>query len=146
MQKSIPKIFGQWIGQFKYGPEYEDFYGEIVTFSLMLEDMGDGVFQGKCFELEGVGATSDVAIIKGYIDEDSIHFVKEYSVHHLLEEDGSTSEFKFHAKPILTYDGQYNYRALMYQGHWELENNLGSTIHGDLLSFCTGTWEMSKCE
>ena len=145
MLVSIPAIYGQWLGHFKYGPEYGDLYGEVVTFSLVLEKLGNGQFQGKCYELEGIGVNSGVATVKGYIEDNLIHFVKEYPAYQQFEEDGSITEFKLPVKPILTYDGEYNFRAQLYKGHWELETNLGPTIHGDLLSFCTGTWEMSKC-
>jgi hypothetical protein len=145
MQTVVPKISGQWLGHFKYGPEYEDLYGEQVTFSLVLEDLGNGVFQGRCFELEGIGANSTVAIVKGYVENDFIHFVKEYPVDYYFEEDGSMVEYKLPAKPILIYDGQYHHAYKFYTGNWEIETNLGPTVHGDLLSFCTGTWQMSKC-
>ena len=104
------------------------------------------MFEGKCFELEGIGANSSAATVKGYTEDDFIHFVKEYPVDYQFEEDGSLTEYKLPAKPILTYDGQYNHSHKFYQGHWELDFNTGPTIHGDLLTFYTGTWEISKCK
>ena len=146
MQSSIPNISGQWLGHFKYGPEYGDLYGEKVEFSFVLENLEEGQFQGKCFELEGIGVNPNVALIKGYVDGNTIHFTKEYPVNYQFEDDGNISESKLTTKLILTYDGEYDYRIQAYVGKWELEANLGPTIHGDLLDICSGTWEMSKCK
>jgi hypothetical protein len=144
MRTTIPNITGQWLGHFKYGPEYGELYGESVSFSFILEELSEGQFQGKCYELEGVGCNSDVSVVKGYVDGDNIHFTKEYSTDFQIQEDGTVSKNTLSIKPILTYDGEYNFRTGLYTGQWELEINLGPTINGDLLDICTGTWEMSK--
>jgi hypothetical protein len=144
MNRTSVNISGQWLGYFQYGPEYGDLYGEKVTFSFVLENLNNDQFYGKCYELEGVGVNPQVSIINGYIEDDFINFVKEYPEHFGIEQDGSFVKQKFNSKPILTYTGQYNHRTQSYQGTWEIEINLGPTIHGDLLDLCTGTWEMSR--
>ena len=144
MRSRIPKISGQWLGHFKYGPEYGNLYGEVVNFSLVLDESYDGQFQGKCYELDGIGANDSVSFVKGYVLQNAIHFVKEYTKDYELSDDGTVKESGLHSKPILTYDGEFDYRINSYTGQWELEANLGPTINGDLLDICTGTWEMIK--
>ena len=146
MVKTKPQITGQWLGHFQYGPEYGDLYGEKVSFSITLEECAHGEFKGRCFELEGVGMNDTIAAVKGYLDGDIIHFVKEYPVDYKFEPDGSIKKLESASKPILFYDGQFDYRFNAYRGTWELEVNLGPSIHGDLLDICTGTWEMAKAE
>ena len=54
---------------FDYGPEYgPEFYGEKVTFSFIIQDLGGGQFNGKCIELDGLGMNPGIATISGYID------------------------------------------------------------------------------
>ena len=137
-------ISGQWLGHFEYGPEYDDLYGEKVLFSLVLESKGDGQFMGKGYDLEGIGIQPGPSTINGFLDGNLIHFVKEYPIHFSVNQDGSLLEEKFSMKPILTYDGEYNERTGIFTGTWEIEVNLGPTIHGDLLEFSTGKWEMTR--
>lgn len=82
--------------------------------------------------------------MKGYVLQNTIHFVKEYTKDYEFSDDGTVTESGLHCKPILTYDGEFDYRINSYTGQWELEANLGPTINGDLLDICTGTWEMIK--
>jgi hypothetical protein len=137
-------IIGQWLGYYKYGPEYGDLHGDKVSFSIIIDDLDNGQFQGRCHDLEGIGAIPDVASIKGYIEGNYIHFIKEYPFNYALNDDGSLIEEKLSTKPILTYTGEYNERTKSFQGTWEIEVTIGSTIQGDDLCIWTGTWEMSK--
>lgn len=146
MPIKIPRISGQWLGHFKYGPEYGDLHGEQVTFSLILDELSNGQFQGKCYELDGIGATDSVSFVKGYVQQNTIHFAKEYTKEYQIEEDGTTRESNLPNKSILTYDGEFDYRINSYVGQWELEANLGPTINGDLLDICKGTWEIKKVD
>lgn len=144
MYASSFSIAGQWLGQFEYGPEYGEFYGEKVTFSLVLDDLGNGRFVGKCYELEGVGASPEPAAIKGFTDGHSIHFAKEYQKHYGLEQDGTLVDMKYPADPILTYDGEYYQRTGSFSGTWELEIPLGSSPDGYEFELVSGKWEMSR--
>ena len=142
--KATLNMSGQWLGHFEYGPEYGDLYGEKVLFSLVLDDLGEGQFSGTGHDLEGIGIHPEVAIVRGYLEGNSIHFVKEYPGTYALDEEGNLVEFKSQIKPILTYDGEFNERTKAFSGTWEIEVNLGPTLQGDLLEFCTGKWEMSR--
>lgn len=137
-------IVGQWLGHYKYGPEYGDLYGDKVSFSIIIKDVADDQFQGKCHDLEGIGAVPGVATIKGYIEGSQIHFIKQYPIDYAIDDDGNLIEQNLSIKPILTYFGEYNERTKSFEGTWEIEVNLGPTIHGDYLNLLTGTWEMSK--
>ena len=144
MNQTILNMAGQWLGHFVYGPEYGALHGEKVLFSLVLQNLGEGQFEGRGYDLEGIGVQPGPAMIKGYIDGSSIHFTKEYPIHLGMEQDGSLIEEKHYMKPILTYDGEYNERTSTFSGTWEIEVNLGPTVQGDLLEFSTGKWEMNR--
>lgn len=144
MYTSSFSIAGQWLGLYEYGPEYGELYGEKVSFSLVLEDQGDGRFTGICHDLEGVGASPTSAVINGYTDGHFIHFTKEYSKHYGIEDDGTLVDVSFPVDPILTYDGEYHQRTGFFSGIWELEITRESTPQGDEIELVSGKWEMSK--
>ena len=144
MKTKPPNISGQWLGYFKYGPEYGDLHGEKVSFSLVLEELPDGQFRGRCYELEGVGVNNSDTFVNGYVQENAIHFLKEYTKDYDILDDRTLRETSLQGKPILTYDGEFDFRVNAYVGQWELEVNLGQTVKGDLLDILTGTWEITK--
>ena len=83
-------VEGQWYGYFSYGPDYgPELEGEKVVFSLLISLRGDGQFVGKCIELEGIGASREVSIIKGFVDGTSISFQKEYATYGTIDEQGN---------------------------------------------------------
>lgn len=82
-------LAGQWFGYFSYGPEYGDqLEGERVIFSLLIEQVFNNKFKGKCVELEGIGASTEVSFIEGYIENKFISFRKEYSNYFTIDEFG----------------------------------------------------------
>lgn len=135
-------IDGRWSGYFEYGPEYGDLEGKQVTFSLLLENLGDGQFQGKCVEHEGIGLNPEPATIKGFIEEDRINFIKEYSTNYEFDEGFNLAKSTIRPIPLLTYYGQFNSLENSFEGYWELETTTNAM--GDQVYICTGTWKITK--
>ncbi|RYZ23173.1 MAG: hypothetical protein EOO10_21190 [Chitinophagaceae bacterium] len=144
MLSTIPDISGQWLGRFTYGSEYGELSGKEVTFNLVVENIGDGQFQGKCHEIEGIGSNPNVSTITGYVEDAHIQFVKDYPIYYSIEPDGSMQENKSAINPLIMYEGDFEHEAQKYVGAWEIETNHGETLNGYLLSYSSGTWEMHK--
>jgi hypothetical protein len=144
--KDSIQIAGQWGGYFIYGPEYgEEMYGEKVHFRLFLEDRGSGEFQGRSVDVEGFGASMDVATIKGFIAENFISFTKEYSTYYIRNENGTFSTDPASQKPRLSYKGHYDPRRKSFSGDWEFwTNERLDGNRGSFVDIFTGSWEMTK--
>jgi hypothetical protein len=144
MHPSQHNISGNWLGHFQYGPEYGDFAGEKVSFTITIEMLVEGQFRGTSQELEGPGMNPHPASIQGYIDGTKIHFTKEYPVDYILEDDGKMEPEKLSRKSLLIYDGEYYNAEQIFKGVWEIEISTGPSLTGEELSICTGGWEMAR--
>ena len=143
MHPSQHNLSGTWLGHFQYGPEYGDFAGEKVSFTIAIEMLEEGQFRGTCQELEGPGLNPHPATIQGYIDGRAIHFTKEYPVDFALEDDGKTTAQNLSRKPLLIYDGEYHEAAHTFTGVWEVEVSIGPSLNNEELCIYSGNWEMS---
>jgi hypothetical protein len=124
-------LTGQWAGHFTYGPEYgEALHGEKVQFRIFIDESDDGLFEGKCVDIEGAGVDFEKSIVKGFIEGDAISFVKEYPTQ------DSTPQ------PI--YSGHFNRNIRSFGGQWEIWSNERPHGKGLIVDICTGTWEMRK--
>jgi hypothetical protein len=134
---------GQWKGEFVYGPEYGKLHGDKVNFMLFLE--GDGEeFTGKGFDIEGTGAQSEVASIKGFCSDGLISFIKQYPLRYQIEEDGTLILEDGKPAPEIHYTGEYNETREMFSGKWEIKSHEEVFDDGFFEYLCTGTWEMRK--
>jgi hypothetical protein len=134
---------GHWKGEFIYGPEYGELYGERVSFMLFLEGNGDE-FTGKCFDIDGIGALPDVASINGFYDSGVISFIKQYPHRYEMEEDGKLNLVEDKAAPEVQYFGEFNENRDKFMGKWEIVIHEEKEGEGFLEYLCTGTWEMKK--
>lgn len=142
MQKSI-HLSGQWKGEFVYGPKYRNLYGDKVNFMLFLE--GDNSeFIGKGFDIDGVGAQSEAATIKGFYNDGMISFIKQYPLRNEIEQDGTLILVEDKPSPEIHYLGEYNQVQEMFSGNWEMKLNEAEFGKGYIEYLCTGTWEMRK--
>jgi hypothetical protein len=100
MSKTID-FTGQWVGFFSYGPEYgEEFAREKVEFRIFIDDFNEGEFAGRAVDLEGFGASYEIAQVKGYVDGDFISFTKEYPHYYYMDEARNTFEDKTKSIPL----------------------------------------------
>jgi predicted HicB family RNase H-like nuclease len=127
-------LTGQWAGYFTYGPEYgEEMHGEKVEFRIFIDESSDGLFEGKCVDIEGRGVDFEKSTVKGFIDGDVISFTKEYPAQHPQQ----------HPQQLV-YSGQFNNRIASFGGQWEIWLNERPHDKGLIVDIRTGTWEMRK--
>jgi hypothetical protein len=144
MQEKV-SIEGQWFGYFSYGPEYgPELEGEKVVFSLLVEQLNDGQFVGKCIELEGIGASREVSTITGFMDGNNISFKKEYSNYFTIDEQGNEGVHEASLAPRISYQGVYDAKTSSFNGSWEIWANEVSYGDGTFVDLCTGSWQISR--
>jgi hypothetical protein len=143
--KNRISLAGQWYGFFSYGPEYgEELEGQKVIFSLLIEETFNNKFKGKCIELEGIGASTEVSTIEGFIENNFISFRKEYSTYYTIDEEGKEGLHEDLLQPRLSYAGTYNTDKQIFSGAWEIWSNERAAGDGTFVDICTGQWEISK--
>jgi hypothetical protein len=136
---------GQWIGYFTYGPEYgEDVAGEKVQFIIFVDSFNNGEFVGRSVDTEGIGATFEVAQLKGFIEDNFISFTKQYPHFYGLDEAGNTVADKTKQHPMVSYAGEYNAATKTFSGQWELRLEIAPVGEYWLEDICTGSWEIHK--
>lgn len=136
---------GQWFGYFSYGADYgEQLEGERVIFSLLIEEVFNNKFKGKCVELEGIGASTEVSFIEGFIENKFISFRKEYSTYFTIGEFGNEGKHEDLLHPRLSYTGIFNEETQTFSGEWEIITNERPAGEGTFVDICTGQWEISK--
>jgi hypothetical protein len=138
-------ISGQWKGFFWYGKEYGELEGASVEFMMFLEE-SDGVLNGKCFEMGGVGVASgaDLALINGFINDRHISFIKRYDFATFLDENGNAFADTSLPSHEIQYEGELNVKDEKFEGSWEIVEK--TEDHGDSIIeyISTGTWMMKK--
>jgi hypothetical protein len=143
--KNSVSLAGQWFGYFSYGPEYgEQLEGERVIFSLLIQEIFNNKFKGKCIELEGRGASTEVSHIEGFIENNFISFRKEYSTYYTLDESGNEGKHLPFLHPRLSYTGSFNQSNETFSGTWEIIANEIPAGEGTFADVFTGHWEISR--
>ena len=138
-------IAGQWYGYYNYGPEYgPELEGEKVIFSFLIEEVFNNQFKGKCIELEGIGASTEVSTIEGFLDNKFISFRKEYPTNFTMDEQGVEAKSEDYLSPRLSYNGQFNEKTNTFSGTWEIWSNERPAGEGAFVDIDTGDWEISK--
>ena len=143
--KNSRTLTGQWFGYFSYGPEYgEKLEGERVIFSLLITEVFNNKFKGKCIELEGIGASTEVSHIEGFIENKFISFKKEYSAYFTIDEFGNEERYEPLLHPRLSYTGSFNEPNETFSGNWEIISNETPAGDGTFVDIFTGHWEISR--
>ncbi len=132
-----------WKGKFSYDPEE---YGQMddVDFELYVE-LDNGIFEGKVYDDEFRDVYDGLASVKGFIDQERIHFVVTYPVSYSMDENKEVTIDTTKKGHDVIYDGILNPISEKWEGDWEIleeEPIEGST---DVYQFhSTGGWEMSR--
>ena len=143
--KNSKTIVGQWYGIFNYGPEYgPGLEGENVIFSFLIHELPNGQFKGKCIEFGGIGASDEISIIQGFIEDDFISFTKEYQTYTSFDENYNEVPYTGPLPPRISYRGNYDPTNNTYKGTWELWSNEESYGYGTFVDVTTGIWEMGR--
>ena len=138
-------IAGQWFGSYSYGPEYGlKLEGEQVIFSILVDEVFNNQFKGKCIELEGLGASTEVSKIEGFIENNFISFTKEYPTNYYIDEFGKEVIVETEINNQLSYKGHYDEETKTFSGSWEIWRNVVSFGDSTSVNIGNGSWEFSK--
>jgi len=136
---------GQWFGFFSYGPEYGALLvNKKVIFSILIDNVFNNQFKGKCIELEGIGASTELSTIAGFLENEFISFTKAYPTNNFIDENGNAVEVAGTVNMRLSYKGQFNRFNQTFNGIWEIWSNEVTAGDGVFVNISTGTWEISK--
>lgn len=132
---------GKWRGYYVYGEGYNDHYfGTRIMFELELQDAGNEQFEGTCNDLDDKPAPP--ATIKGYMDDQFISFVKEYTAPFLTASGAPATV----ATPEISYSGHYNPLQETFFGEWEHLGEVHETAEGTYIEGGAGIWKMKKVQ
>lgn len=132
-----------WKGKFSYNPEE---YGivEDVDFELYVE-LKDGKFEGKVYDDEFRELCDQLAIVKGFIEENRIHFVVTYPISYSMDENDQVQIDPNKKGHDVTYNGILNTNRGKWEGEWEIMEEEPIEGSDDVYQYhSTGGWEMEK--
>ena len=114
----MPELEGKWLGKIIYGHSFGELENEALIFTLNLSRTGDE-FSGTSIDVDGIGINPNHARIKGFMDEDSINFVKQYTLPPKLGlnqklVDTDTNKLG----PEISFTGIFNPATGEYSGEW----------------------------
>ena len=144
-EETTISLAGQWFGFFNYGPEYGALLvNERVIFSILMEEVFNNKFKGKCIELEGIGASTELSTIEGFLENEFISFTKEYPNNSVIDENGNEVIYDGALNVRLSYKGQFNRFNQSFKGTWEIWSNEVPAGDGVFVNISTGNWEISR--
>lgn len=135
-----------WIGEYGYSFEKES---EIFFSFEIFAESNNGSFQGTVFEDEFSGFTGDLVIIKGFIEEDFISFVKTYPYYYATKESGEIVVDKQMKGHEVVYEGYFNNETGEWNGEWEIliHEEQDKTVNGRYITeSIIGPWKMKLKE
>jgi hypothetical protein len=145
IMRNTPMLSGQWYGHFEYGEEYaQKLVGEKVKFSFILEDHADHHFTGKCIEIDGIGASTDISHVQGSMNGAKITFTKTYPSDHRIDDNGRDVKMPAGLSVNLIYKGTYYAAGDRFAGTWELWTNETENDDTACLDVYSGSWLMSR--
>jgi hypothetical protein len=137
-------INGNWTGTLIYGKSYsEDIVGKELTFELKIsESNGDIIGSGR--DVSGFGLNPSEFTIKGFIDEATISFIKQYKSNAYFDLDDKLIIDANEPSFEITYSGIYNEETNQFEGDWDIlieQKQFGDSWLDDEY---VGTWVMAK--
>ncbi|QJB32139.1 hypothetical protein HF324_12365 [Chitinophaga oryzae] len=130
---------GKWCGYYILGQGYSDaLFGKKVKFELELHDIGNEEFEGRCTDFYDKPAPQ--AMVKGYIENDFINFIKEYDGPFTSSVENPTTTWT----PPINYTGYYDAAQETFFGEWEHMGDTHETPLGTYTEGCAGIWNMKK--
>jgi hypothetical protein len=132
-----------WKGKFSYNPEE---YGIVddVDFELYVE-LKDGKFEGKVYDDEFRELCDQLAIVKGFIEENRIHFVVTYPISYSMDENDQVQIDPSKKGHDVIYNGFFNPNRGKWEGEWEIMEEEPIEGSDDVYQYhSTGGWEMEK--
>lgn len=109
-----------WKGFFTYLQGYDAIDNYIkVGFEMELNFDGDS-FTGTSLDSESENIFQEPVIVKGFIENDIISFVKNYPYHYYKDEDGIITVDQNLSHPDIEYLGYYDDSENKFSGTWEM--------------------------
>jgi hypothetical protein len=129
-------------GHFVYGEPYPDpIKGTSVSFEVEWT-LIDGIINGICVDDEGKKVFDTPASIRGFIDDNTISFIKKYPKYFEIDETGNTRISDELPAPEIHYYG------LIIDNHFEGDWTITTEYvleNGEIEYYdCTGTWTLFK--
>jgi hypothetical protein len=132
-----------WKGKFSYNPEE---YGIVddVDFELYVE-LKDGKFEGKVYDDEFRELCDQLAFVKGFIEENRIHFVVTYPISYSMDENDQVQIDPSKKGHDVIYNGFLNPNRGKWEGEWEIMEEEPIEGSDDVYQYhSSGGWEMEK--
>ena len=132
-----------WKGKFSYNPEE---YGIVddVDFEMYVE-LKEGKFEGKVYDDEFRELCDELAIVKGFIDENKIHFVVTYPISYSIDENDKVQIDESKKGHDVIYNGFLNSNLGRWEGGWEIMEEEPIEGSDDVYQYhSTGLWEMGN--
>jgi hypothetical protein len=136
-------LTGYWEGVIILGPQYGDKASMELFFSIEIKQE-DESFTGIAKDIKGIGCNPDVAMVKGFVDENNISFTKEYLSTVIIDENGNEILQKGVLSPEISYTGVYDAASGSCEGEWEMYINSIKTTTGWIEDLLGGTWKMTR--
>ncbi len=115
-----PKISGRWIGYYEYGESYpQSLQGKRTNFVLNLKETA-GEFSGECIDISENNKINPAAEIKGFVNENLISFIKQYSYQLFIHDDGRREADYYNTHPEIEYTGYFDENTNKYTGEWSM--------------------------
>lgn len=145
------KISGTWQGELTYGEEFpEEIKNKKKSFRMELKEIdgeeNDGEFSGTYYETEGFGIIPEPAGISGFIEDDIISIVKQFSALYLVNERGEVKSIPDKIPPEVNYSGFYNEETQSFEGDWSMVIEFKQLAFGYAENAVSGTWTMKKVQ
>ena len=110
-----------WKGFFTYKHDYE-----IIDTYINVKFQMDLIFDGNSFtgtstDSESENIFEEPIIVKGFIENDLISFVKNYPYYYYKDEDGNIKLDKDLQHPKIEYLGYYDESEKKYSGTWQMK-------------------------
>jgi hypothetical protein len=99
-----------------------------VSFSMVVEFNDKMSFKGSVWEDEFTKLSGKQLVVKGYIDEDHISFVKKYPCYYASDENGKRFIDESKLGHEVIYDGYWDENSRKWIGEWEVEGE--TTLEG----------------
>ena len=133
-----------WKGSFSYNPEQEG-DTEPVPFELYL-DVKESNFEGVSYDDEFREYHDKLPKVKGYFEEDTIHFIVTYPVSFSINDMDKIEVDTSKKGHEVIYSGAYSSNKSKWMGIWEImpleeeEEEDGVMVYQD---YSFGEWELS---
>lgn len=129
-----------WNGKYSY----ENNFDEANSFGFILKvKYHNTSFEGIALDEEFTVLTGEHAVIKGFIDNEHISFVKKYPFKFEEQEDGSILIDREKKGHEVIYNGFLNKDIGVWEGEWEILQNEVQISMGKYEEFLiTGFWQM----